>query len=239
MSDVSEASDASDVRDPGAEAVEGTADRPRAVRVHRLRAPRTAAATLVSTVVLVASGALLYDVIAVRAGYQARRWRTQIADELATRHLDDQWVLVGAGAATLLGGWLLWLAIAPGLGRWLVLRPYGGTAAAVDRAGIGHLLTDRAAGLAGIDQLRIRVGRRRVRVSLIGPADPASVQRQLREELDRVGLARPLRLDVRTPGRRRAAESTEAGESPEQEATEQGDGPVSGPGPESGTGAAG
>ncbi|MGW2377658.1 DUF6286 domain-containing protein [Kitasatospora sp. NPDC001683] len=164
----------------------------------RLRAGRAVAAALVATVVLVVAGALLYDVVAVRLGQPARRWRAQIAEELATRHLDDLWVLVGAGVATLLGGWLLWLAIAPGLRRWLVLRPYGGTAAAIERAGIGHLLTDRAAGLTGIDHLRIRVGRRRVRVSVSGPVDPAVVQRQLREELGRVGLAQPLRLDVRS-----------------------------------------
>ncbi|MFF4383376.1 DUF6286 domain-containing protein [Kitasatospora sp. NPDC001547] len=166
-------------------------------RVRRLRAPRTAAAALVATGVLVVAGALLYDVVAVRAGHSARRWRAQLADELATRHLDDLAVLVGAGAATLLGGWLLWLAVTPGLRRWLVLRPYGGTTAAVDRAGVGHLLADRAAGLDGIDHLRIRVGRRRVRISLMGVADPALVQRQLRDELERVGLGRPLRLDVR------------------------------------------
>ncbi|MBV2151350.1 DUF6286 domain-containing protein [Kitasatospora sp. SUK 42] len=175
---------------------EASAERPEKAR--RLRASRAGAAALVSTAVLVGAGALLYDVIAVRAGQPARRWRAQIADELATRHLDDLGVLVGAGVAALLGGWLLWLAVAPGLRRWLVLRPYGGTSAAVDRAGIGHLLADRAAGLTGIDHLRIRVGRRRVRVTVSGPADPASVQRQLREELARVGVARPLRLDVRT-----------------------------------------
>ncbi|MEU8926731.1 DUF6286 domain-containing protein [Kitasatospora sp. NPDC048545] len=228
--------------EPGGESGEASG-RAAPGKVHRLRAPRTVAATLVATVVLVAAGALLYDVIAVRAGQPARRWRTQIADELATRHLDDVWVLVGAGVATLLGGWLLWLAIAPGLGRWLVLRPYGGTAAAVDRAGIGHLLTDRAAGLAGIDHLRIRVGRRRVRVSLTGAADPASVQRQLREELDRVGLARPLRLDVRTADRRGAgggtgtAEGPEDGERPEDsERAENGKGPEDGERGENGKG---
>ncbi|MFJ6622417.1 DUF6286 domain-containing protein, partial [Kitasatospora sp. NPDC091335] len=150
-----------------------------------------------ATAVLVVAGALLYDVVAVRVGQPARRWRAQIADELATRHLDDLWVLVGAGAATLLGGWLLWLAVAPGLRRWLVLRPYGGTTAAIDRTGVGHLLTDRAAGLDGIDRLRIRVGRRRIRISLAGAAEPALVQRQLRDELGRVGLGRPMRLDVR------------------------------------------
>ncbi|SOB81464.1 DUF6286 domain-containing protein [Streptomyces sp. 1331.2] len=187
----------------------------KAERAGRLRAPRTAAAALVATGVLVVAGALLYDVVAVRAGQPARRWRAQIADELATRHLDDLWVLVGAGVVTLLGGWLLWLAIAPGLRRWLVLRPYGGTTAAIERAGIGHLLVDRAAGLDGIEHLRIRVGRRRVRVSLVGPADPAPVERQLRDELERVGLARPLRLDVRTAGGRAAVgaqESTEVAE---------------------------
>ncbi|MEU9044024.1 MULTISPECIES: DUF6286 domain-containing protein [unclassified Kitasatospora] len=206
----------SDLRTEAVEgSADGVADGAGSGRLRRLRAPRTVAAALVATAVLVVAGALLYDVIAVRAGQPARRWRAQIVDELATRHLDDLWVLVGAGAAALLGGWLLWLAIAPGLRRWLVLRPYGGTSAAVDRAGIGHLLADRAAALAGIDHLRIRVGRRGVRVSLAGPADPASVQRQLREELDRVGLARPLRLDVRTAGGRRAG--GDAGKGPESD----------------------
>ncbi|MEU4118862.1 DUF6286 domain-containing protein [Kitasatospora sp. NPDC028055] len=163
-----------------------------------MRSGRAAVAALVATVVLVVAGALLYDAVAVRAGQPARRWRAQIADELATRHLDDLWVLVGAGAAALIGLWLLWLAFTPGLRRWLVLRPYGGTGAAIERAGVGHLLADRAAGLAGIEHLRIKVGRRRVRVSVSGPVDPAGVQRQLREELARVGLARPLRLDVRS-----------------------------------------
>ncbi|WP_369182898.1 DUF6286 domain-containing protein [Streptomyces sp. Y1] len=166
-------------------------------KVPRLRAPRTAAAALVATAVLVAAGALLYDVVAVRAGQPARRWRAQLADELATRRLDDVWVLTGAGVAVVLGGCLLWLALAPGLRRWLPLRPYGETTAAIDKGGIAHLLADRAAGLTGIEELRIRVGRRRVRVRLVGAADPASVQRQLREELARVGVARPLRLDVR------------------------------------------
>ncbi|MFJ2865210.1 DUF6286 domain-containing protein [Kitasatospora sp. NPDC087314] len=174
---------------------------PSSVQVRRPRAPRTTVAALVATVLLVGAGALLYDVIAVRAGYPTRRWRARVADELATRHLDDLWVLVGAGAAVLLGGWLLWLAVAPGLGRWLPLRPYGDTGAAIDRAGIGHLLADRAAGLPGIDDLRIRISRRSVRVTLTGTADPVALQRQLRDELARVTLARPLRLDVRTvPG---------------------------------------
>ncbi|MFF8774611.1 DUF6286 domain-containing protein [Kitasatospora sp. NPDC015120] len=171
-------------------------------KVRRPRAPRTVAAAVVATVLLVVAGALLYDVIAVRTGHRARPWRAELADELATRHLDDPAVLVGAGAGVLLGALLLGLALAPGLRRWLPLRPHGATAAAVDRAGVAALLADRAAVLPGVEHLRVRVGRRRVRIALTGPADPASVQRRLREELAAVTLARPPRLDVRTAGRR-------------------------------------
>ncbi|WP_395293878.1 DUF6286 domain-containing protein [Kitasatospora hibisci] len=175
---------------------------PEPVKVPRLRAPRTAAAALVATAVLVLGVALLYDAIAVRTGHPARRWRAETADELATRHLDDTWVLLGAGVAVLLGGGLLWLAFAPGLRRWLPLRPQGDTTAAIDKAGVRILLLDRGAGLPGVDHLTVRVGRRRAKATLVGPADPASVQRQLREELARVTLANPLRLDVRTGGQR-------------------------------------
>ncbi|MFJ4092555.1 DUF6286 domain-containing protein [Kitasatospora sp. NPDC089913] len=186
----------------------------RAAKVPRLRAPRTTAAVVVATVLLVLAVALLYDVVAVRAGQPARQWRTDLADELAARHPDDLVVLLGAGAATALGGWLLWLALAPGLGRWLPLRPHGDTAAAIDRSGVAALLADRAAGLPGVEHLKVRVNRRRVRIALVGPADPASVQRQLREELAAVTLAGPLRLDVRTAGRGRRAG---AGPVPEEE----------------------
>ncbi|MFF7458385.1 DUF6286 domain-containing protein [Kitasatospora sp. NPDC008115] len=182
--------------------------------MRRLRAPRTVAAAVVATVLLVVAGGLLYDVVAVRTGHQARRWRAELADELATRHLDDPAVLIGAGAGVLIGGWLLWLALAPGLRRWLPLRPHGETAVVIDRSGVAALLADRAAGLPGVEHLRVRVGRRRVRIALSGPADPASVERRLREELAAVTLARPLRLDVRTAGRRKRAgkaEDIEAG----------------------------
>ncbi|MFF2039709.1 DUF6286 domain-containing protein [Kitasatospora sp. NPDC058170] len=182
-----------------------------AVKVPRLRAPRTVAAGVVATVALVIAAALLYDVIAVRTGHPARRWRAEIADELATRHLDDLGVLIGAGAATALGGWLLWLALAPGLRRWLPLRPHGDTAAAIDRGGVATLLVDRAAGLPGVDRTAVRVNRRRVKIALTGPADPASVQRTLREELARVTLARPLTLEVRTARRRSGRRAATAG----------------------------
>ncbi|MFD9064097.1 DUF6286 domain-containing protein [Kitasatospora purpeofusca] len=191
-----------------------------APKVPRLRAPRTTAAVVVATVLLVLAVALLYDVLAVRAGQPARQWRTDLADELAARHVDDLAVLLGAGAVTLLGGWLLWLALAPGLGRWLPLRPHGDTAAAIDRSGVAALLADRAAGLPGVEHLKVRVNRRRVRIALVGPADPASVQRQLRAELAAVTLAGPLRLDVRTAGRGRRAGAAPVTE--EEPVTEEG-----------------
>ncbi|MCX5210183.1 DUF6286 domain-containing protein [Kitasatospora sp. NBC_00240] len=169
-----------------------------AVRVRRERAPRTAATAVVVVAALAVCGPLLYDVIAVRAGYRAAYWRTELADQLATRHLDDLWVLLGAGAAVLLGGWLLRLAFAPGLRRWLSLLPAAGTDAMIDRAGVGALLVARADEVPGVERTTVRINRRRARVTIEGPADPAAVQRDLIAELDRITLARPLRLEVLT-----------------------------------------
>ncbi|MFC8450498.1 DUF6286 domain-containing protein [Kitasatospora sp. NPDC057223] len=167
-------------------------------RVRRPRAPRTLATAFVVVAVVVVGGALLYDVVAVRTGHSARAWRAHLADELATRHLDDVWVLLGAGAAVLVGGWLCWLAFAPGLRRWLPMRPAARTDAVIDRAAVGALLVTRADEVPGVEGTTVRINRRRVRVAIAGPADPAAVQRALTAELDRIGLARPLRLDVRT-----------------------------------------
>ncbi|MFE2912640.1 DUF6286 domain-containing protein [Kitasatospora indigofera] len=170
----------------------------RAVRVRREKSPRTAATAVVVVAALAVCGPLLYDVIAVRAGRRAAYWRTELADQLATRHLDDLWVLLGAGVAVLLGGWLLWLAFAPGLRRWLSLLPAATTDAMIDRAGVGALLVARADEVPGVDRTTVKINRRRARVTIEGPADPAAVQRDLAAELDRITLARPLRLEVLT-----------------------------------------
>lgn len=170
----------------------------RTARVRREKSPRTAATAVVVVAALAVCGPLLYDVIAVRAGRRAAYWRTELADQLATRHLDDLWVLLGAGAAVLLGGWLLWLAFAPGLRRWLSLLPAATTDAMIDRAGVGALLVARADEVPGVDRTTVKINRRRARVTIEGPADPAAVQRDLVAELDRITLARPLRLEVLT-----------------------------------------
>jgi hypothetical protein len=54
----------------------------------------------------VALGLLLYDVVSVRADRSAMRWRQWLAEELATRPLDDIWMIVGAAVAMALGLWL-------------------------------------------------------------------------------------------------------------------------------------
>jgi len=165
--------------------------------VRRPRSARTAPAAVVATAVLVIGGALLYDVIAVRTGHQARPWRAKLAHELATRHLDDPWVLTGAGIAVLLGVWLCVLAFAPGMHRWLPLRQDG---AVIDRTGVAALIVARAEEIPGVESVVVRVRQNRTQVTVTGAADPAVVQRELRAELARIPLGRPNQLDVRTHG---------------------------------------
>ncbi|GAA2819245.1 hypothetical protein GCM10010441_49570 [Kitasatospora paracochleata] len=161
----------------------------------KLRSRRTAATCVVVTAVVIAAGALLYDVIAVRTGHPAREWRSRLAHQLATRHLDDIWVLTAAGVAVLLGALLCTLAFAPGLRRWLALEPAG---AAIHRGGVAALIAERAAELPDVHGAKVKVTRRATRVTVTGAHDPAAVERALRAELARIPLAAPHRLDVRT-----------------------------------------
>jgi hypothetical protein len=164
----------------------------------RLWSPRTRAAALVALAVLAGAGVLLYDEVSVWTGHPAGSWRRWLAHQLATRHLDSPWVLAGACAVAILGGWLLVLAIAPGERRWLPLRQP--RAAVVDRLGVAALLERRICAEPMVASARVRVGRRRARVTVHGSADLARARVVLGEELDRVGLVRPPKLKVR--GRR-------------------------------------
>ncbi|MFD9125696.1 DUF6286 domain-containing protein [Kitasatospora sp. NPDC059571] len=175
------------------EPVEEPAEEP-PVKVRRPRAVRTVLTAAVVSCVVVAAGAVLYDAVAVRTGHATRAWRASLEDELATRTLDDTWVLVGAGVAVVLGFVLCWAAFAPGLRRWLPLRRPG---AVVHRTAIAALIAARAADLVGVERCTVKVRRHRTRAVVTGPADPAEVQRELRAELARVALAGPHRLDVR------------------------------------------
>ncbi|GHF72366.1 hypothetical protein GCM10010218_62080 [Streptomyces mashuensis] len=121
-------------------------------------------AVLVAAALLAASGLTLYDVVAVRAHRTGMAWRRALAHQLATRHLDDPWVLAGASLALLLGLWLFVLAVTPGLRRLLPLRTDDPDVRAVlDRRAAALVLRDRAMEVPGVRSVRVGVGRRVVR----------------------------------------------------------------------------
>ncbi|MFD7370239.1 DUF6286 domain-containing protein [Streptomyces mirabilis] len=172
-------------------------------RTHRPWSARRVPAALVASVILVAAVAALVDVVAVRAGRPAAAWRRHLADELATRPLDDVWVLTGAAVAAVLGIWLIVLALTPGLRHWLPLRsPAPGLRASLDRDGAADLLRDAAMRVPGVSRARVRVRRHRVKARADARfRDPQQVKEDLTavlgEERDQLVLARPPRIVVR------------------------------------------
>jgi Family of unknown function (DUF6286) len=171
---------------------------------------RRVPAGIVALVLLAGSGALLYDVVAVRAGRQALPARRALADELADRPLDNTWVMVGAGVVTALGLWLLLLALTPGLRAVLPMhRTHTDVRAGIDRKAAAMVLRDRVTEISGVQSARVKVRRRRARVraaSHFRPLDDvrADVDAVLAEATDGLGLSRPLRPRVRVtrPGRK-------------------------------------
>ncbi|MES4890858.1 DUF6286 domain-containing protein [Streptomyces sp. NPDC096012] len=172
-------------------------------RTHRPWSQRRIPAAVVASVVLVAAVAALVDVIAVRAGRPAAAWRRHLADELATRSVDDVWMLTGAALAVVFGVWLIVLALTPGLRHWLPLRsPAAGLRASLDRDGAADLLRDAALRVPGVGAARVRVRRHRVRARAdVRFRDPREVKEDLtaalHEERDRLALAHPPRVAVR------------------------------------------
>ncbi|MFI1287805.1 DUF6286 domain-containing protein [Streptomyces sp. NPDC020792] len=181
-----------------------TADeRDRGLRTHRPWSARRIPAALVASVILVAAVAALVDVVAVRAGGPAAAWRKHLTDALATRPVDDVWMLTGAAVAAAVGVWLIVLALTPGLRHWLPLRsPAPGLRASLDRDGTAALLRDAAMRVPGVGKARIRVRRHRVKARAdVRFRDPQQVKDDLTavldEERDRLALARPPRIVVR------------------------------------------
>ncbi|MFF3412511.1 DUF6286 domain-containing protein [Streptomyces sp. NPDC002742] len=172
-------------------------------RTHRPWSARRLPAALVASFVLVAAGAALVDVVAVRAGRPAAAWRRGLADELATRPVDDVWMLTGAAVAAAVGLWLIVLAFTPGLRHWLPLRsPAPGLRASLDREGAAALLRDAAMQVPGVGNARIRVRRHHVKARAdVRFRDLQQVKDDLTavldEERDRLALARPPRIVVR------------------------------------------
>lgn len=174
----------------------------------RFRSERRIPATLVGLVVLGGAGLLLYDIAAVRTGHPAMQWRRSLADELATRHLDDVWVLAGSAAAAAIGLWLLWLAVTPGLRALLPMRrDHPGVRAALDRKAAGLVLRDRAVEVSGVQSVRVRTGRGKVAVRAVSHFRElddvrSDLETALGAGIKELGLARPPRLSVHV---RRAA----------------------------------
>ncbi|MFJ3953137.1 DUF6286 domain-containing protein [Streptomyces libani] len=179
-------------------------------RVRRFWSARRVPAALVALVLLAAAGLLLYDVAAVRADRPAMAWRRRLARELATRHLDNPWVLGAAAVAVVLGIWLFVLAVTPGLRQVLPMRPAApDLRAGLDRAAAALVLRDRAMEVAGVQSVRMAVSRRKAKahcVSHFRELDEvrADLDTSLGEGLRQLGLAHELRLtvDVRRPKKR-------------------------------------
>ncbi|KMO93454.1 hypothetical protein ACS04_34775 [Streptomyces roseus] len=174
------------------------------VRGHRPWSARRIPAALIALVVAAAAVLLLVDVVRVRVGRSAAAWRTSLAHELATRPLDDVWVRIGAIVVALLGLWLIVLALTPGLRRRLPLKTSDTDVRAVlDRGAATLFLRDAALRVPGVSRATIHLGRRRLAARAdVRFRDPdevrADVSSALREQLDRLALARPPhRISVR------------------------------------------
>ncbi|MFD9094955.1 DUF6286 domain-containing protein [Streptomyces collinus] len=180
-------------------------------RTRRTWSARRVTAASVAAVILVAAVATLVDVIAVRAGRPAAAWRRHLADELATRPVDDVWMLTGAAVAAVVGVWLIVLALTPGQRRWLPLRPPAGcprVRAFLDRGGAAVLLRDAAMRVPGVGAAHVLVGRHRIKARAdVRFREPRQVKEDLTAVLDeergRLTLARPPRIAVRTRRRTR------------------------------------
>ncbi|MFF5936055.1 DUF6286 domain-containing protein [Streptomyces sp. NPDC012508] len=174
-----------------------------APRARRFWAVRRIPAALIALILLGGTGLLLYDVAAVRAGRTAMDWRRELADDLATRPLDDVLVLIGAGVAVLIGLWLLILAATPGLRAVLPMRrDHADVRAGLDRDAAALTLRDRAMEVSGVQSVRVRMKRRKVAVRAVSHFREldevrADVESVLGTGIDELGLARPPALTVR------------------------------------------
>ncbi|MFF3611324.1 DUF6286 domain-containing protein [Streptomyces sp. NPDC002580] len=179
-------------------------------RQGRFWSARRVTGGVLATVLLVAAGAFLYDVVAVRAGRSALYWRTWLARQLAERPLDDTAVLVGASIAAAAGLWLIVLAATPGLRDVLPMRrTHADVRAGLHRTAAAMALRDRAMEVAGVQSVRVRVKRRKVDVRAVSHFRElddvrADLDVTLSDGIKGLGLSRSPALSVRVarPGRK-------------------------------------
>ncbi|MDG9715060.1 DUF6286 domain-containing protein [Streptomyces sp. DH24] len=177
----------------------------------RFWSARRVPAGIVALLLLAGTGLLLYDVAAVRVDRPAMGWRRELARQLAQRHLDDFWVLVGAGVAAALGLWLVVLAVTPGLRDLLPMRrPHADVRAGLHRDAAALVLRDRAMEVAGVQSARVRMRRSRADVRAVSHFRAlddvrADLDDALAEAVRGLGMARPpaLSVQVRRPGRKK------------------------------------
>ncbi len=168
---------------------------------HRPWSARRLVSAGAAFVIFVAAGAALVDVIAVRAGRRAATWRQEVAHALATRPVDDVWMLAGAALAAAVGVWLLALALSPGLRRLLPMRSPAAMRAQLDRGSAAILLRDAALRVPGVRNARIRLRRHRILARAdVHFRDPGQVKNDLAAVLadarDRLALSRPPRIAI-------------------------------------------
>ncbi|MFF0436730.1 DUF6286 domain-containing protein [Streptomyces sp. NPDC004327] len=179
--------------------------------VRRFWSVRRIPAAVLAVVLLGGAGLLLYDVAAVRAGHTAMAWRRSLAQDLATRPLDDTWVLAGASVAVVLGIWLLLLALTPGLRAVLPMRRrHPDVRAGLDREAAALALRDRAIEVSGVQSVRVKAGRAKVAVRAVSHFREldevrADLEAVLATGVDELALARPPAVTVRVarPPRKR------------------------------------
>ncbi len=133
-------------------------------RAGRFWSARRLPAAIVALLAVAAAGLLLYDLISVRTGRSAMAWRRTLADEMAATPADDPKVLAAACVVTLLGVWLLTLAVSPGRRGLLPMRrEVADVRAGLERTAAALVLRDRAMRVPGVQSVRVAVGRRKVR----------------------------------------------------------------------------
>lgn len=195
-----------DAAQPQASSTAGVGVRP----ARRLWSERRIPAALAALVIMAGTGILLFDVSMVRAGHPAAAWRTRLAHELATRPLNDIWMLTGAALTAALGLWLIVLALTPGMRHQLPLNAPAGRCkvrAVLERDAAALMLRDAAMRVPGVSRARIRVRQHRIKARAdIRFRDPGEVKTDLtavlHEQRDRLSLVHPPRLTIRVRQRR-------------------------------------